>query len=61
MAQQGTKSAEVVKKPTDNHETMSLREQIESLAYSLWQERGRPEGTPEEDWFRAEEELKANR
>ena len=28
------------------------------LAYQNWQRRGCPVGTPEEDWFRAEEELK---
>jgi hypothetical protein len=36
-----------------------LHEQIAALAYALWQERGCPEGSPEEDWFRAEAELKA--
>ena len=34
-------------------------EQIVSLAYVLWQERGCPDGSPEEDWFRAEKELLA--
>ena len=29
-----------------------------ALAYRLWQERGCPMGSPEEDWFRAESELK---
>jgi hypothetical protein len=32
-------------------------EQIASLAYALWQERGCPEGSPQEDWLRAEQEL----
>jgi hypothetical protein len=36
-----------------------LHEQITALAYALWQERGCPEGSPEEDWFRAEKELRA--
>jgi hypothetical protein len=27
-------------------------------AYALWQARGRPEGSPETDWFQAERELK---
>jgi hypothetical protein len=27
-------------------------------AYSLWEARGRPEGSPEIDWFQAERELK---
>ena len=29
-------------------------EQIERLAYQLWEERGRPLGSPDDDWFRAE-------
>ena len=33
--------------------------QIASLAYALWQQRGGPEGSSEEDWFRAERELLA--
>ena len=27
---------------------------ISELAYFLWQQRGCPHGSPEEDWFRAE-------
>jgi len=33
------------------------REQIAALAYALWQARGCPDGTPDEDWFRAEREI----
>ncbi len=32
-------------------------EQIAALAYALWQERGCPDGSPEVDWFQAEEQL----
>jgi hypothetical protein len=32
---------------------------IAALAYRLWQERGCPIGSPEEDWLRAEELLTA--
>lgn len=32
---------------------------IASRAYELWQVRGCPIGSPEEDWFRAETELRA--
>jgi hypothetical protein len=32
-------------------------EQIAALAHEFWQARGCPEGTPEEDWFRAEQEI----
>ena len=34
------------------------REQIARLAYSFWEARGRNGGSPEEDWFRAEQELR---
>jgi hypothetical protein len=37
---------------------LQTEEAIAALAYQLWIERGCPLGTPEEDWFRAEEELK---
>jgi Protein of unknown function (DUF2934) len=35
----------------DRHEEIALR------AYGLWQERGSPIGSPEEDWLRAEQEI----
>jgi len=31
---------------------------IARLAYVYWEARGHPDGSPEEDWFRAEEELR---
>jgi len=37
--------------------TTHSQEQIEQLAYQFWEERGRPWGTPETDWFKAEREL----
>ena len=40
-------------------EPQPLHEQIASLAYALWQQRGCPEGSSEEDWFRAEQEVLA--
>ncbi len=33
-------------------------DEIACLAYESWQQRGCPIGTPEEDWFRAEEQIK---
>jgi len=45
--------AEKEVKPVTNPEP----DQIASLAYTLWQQRGCPEGSPEADWLRAEEEL----
>ena len=32
-------------------------EQIDKLAYRLWEERGAPLGSPDDDWFRAEKEF----
>ena len=37
--------------------TVPDREQIARLAYQFWEERGRPEDSPEVDWFRAEQQL----
>jgi hypothetical protein len=34
------------------------REQIAHLAEKYWIERGRPNGSPEHDWLRAEQELR---
>ena len=39
----------------------SAQNEIAALAYQLWQHRGCPTGSPEEDWFRAEQELAAQR
>ena len=33
------------------------RQRVERLAYSLWEARGRPAGSPEVDWLRAEKVL----
>jgi hypothetical protein len=32
-------------------------QEIELRAYQFWQDRGQPWGTPDVDWFKAEEEL----
>lgn len=40
------------------HEPISFadgRQEIARLAYELWIARGCPQGSPDEDWFRAEE------
>ena len=36
---------------------LPTHDQIAQLAYQLWEERGRPEGSAEEDWLRAEKQL----
>jgi len=37
--------------------TSNEHRHIELLAYAYWEDRGRPEGSPEIDWFRAIETL----
>jgi len=34
------------------------QQEVESLAYSYWEERASGEGSPEGDWFRAVNELR---
>jgi hypothetical protein len=34
------------------------QQDIAALAFKLWQDRRCPEGSPEEDWFRAVEQLR---
>ena len=43
---------------TDDEVSAPVEEQIAELAYSSWESRGFRGGSPWEDWFRAEEELK---
>ena len=52
-----TDTTETKVKPTATPEP----DQIASLAYVLWQQRGCPEGSPEADWLRAVEELTISR
>jgi hypothetical protein len=40
---------------SNNHSEVAAR------AYQLWQERGCPIGSDQEDWFRAEAQLKSSR
>ena len=49
---------------TNGHEQSSLdvsRDDIARLAYTFWEQRGGDGCSPEQDWFRAESELKARR
>ena len=34
---------------------------VAALAYAYWQARGCPDGSRDEDWFRAEQEMKARK
>lgn len=44
---------------TSAPETAPAAEQIAHLAYSYWEARGYQGGSPEEDWLRAEQQLRA--
>lgn len=54
MPNSGTKSR---KRTAKKQVPRPPHEQIAQLAEKYWAERGRPEGSPEEDWLRAEREL----
>ena len=44
-------------KQASRNESRPTHEEIAALAYSLWEGRDCPEGSPEEDWFNAERAL----
>lgn len=53
------KTMTVVDVPAGEAAISSLdHKKIARLAYAFWEARGRPHGSPDEDWFRAEEELR---
>ena len=45
--------------PSELETQGSDQSDIARLAYSLWEARGSQPGSPEEDWYTAEEQLKA--
>ena len=45
------------KAPAEPEQTREPADRIAVLAYQYWQERGCPIGSPEVDWFRAEQEI----
>ena len=64
MAKQGTKIALKPYATTESLDESALidvepenQEEIVALAYQLWQHRGCPIGSPEQDWFQAERQL----
>jgi hypothetical protein len=47
-----------VMEPKNDPTAASSEDQIAALAYSYWEARGYQGGSSEEDWFRAEKELR---
>jgi uncharacterized LabA/DUF88 family protein len=52
-------SNEAVKGVAAQEGIASEHDKIARLAYELWQKRGRPVGSPQADWFRAEREIQS--
>ena len=44
--------------PADEQKATSDHRRIELLAHEFWRARGCPEGSPETDWFLAEEQIR---
>ena len=58
MATQVMQPSASLEESEQSSETVLAHEEIASLAYALWKQRGSPEDSPDEDWFRAEQEMK---
>jgi hypothetical protein len=43
--------------PTAADSAAPANEEVAQLAYHYWEARGRPLSSPEEDWFRAEQDI----
>jgi len=52
-----TKTAESNPVTTPESQNGSTPDQVAELAYNLWESRGRPMGSPDEDWYIAERQL----
>jgi Protein of unknown function (DUF2934) len=53
----GVKAARAIDPRAKSTTSAPKHEEVARLAYSYWQDRRRAEGSPEEDWLRAEAEL----
>ena len=51
------KASEATRSVDINDRSVVSNEDVERRAYTLWEERGRPLGSPEEDWYKAKDEL----
>ena len=59
-AQRHRKAVSPVTAASTSEQNVSTQD-IARLAYALWESRGCPDGSSEEDWLRAEQELFAKR
>ena len=61
MSEQDPKPSETAETLPDSPATPPDEEHIAALAKKLWEARGCPEGSPEEDWFTAERLVRMRR
>jgi hypothetical protein len=61
VPEQATKLSPAAQVPTTSIGARPSHEEIETLAYSLWQARGCRHGMADEDWLSAEKELIAKK
>jgi hypothetical protein len=59
MARKSNKPISVTDQASDSSETVKSTSDIAALAYELWQQRGCPEGSPEQDWYEAERKVQS--
>jgi hypothetical protein len=52
-------SSSVASSSLDQSPKTVTQDDIACLAYALWERRGRPEGSAEQDWLEAEQQLTA--
>jgi hypothetical protein len=61
QSKQGSLDSVTAESPLSQAEAVATTDcnevEVREQAYSCWQERGCPVGSPEEDWLRAEREL----
>jgi len=53
----GARAARAIHPLAESTASASKHEQVAQLAYFYWQDRGCSDGSPEQDWHRAEVEL----
>jgi hypothetical protein len=62
-SQQASRHTEQIHRDGANERRIATfgHNEIAELAHTLWQARGCPQGSPEEDWFHAKHELRTRR
>jgi hypothetical protein len=63
MKQLGVNDVPATEKPSmaPGDRFSPTQDEIAALAFEFWEQRGRPLGSPDEDWLRAEREIEHRR